>query len=107
MRLTTCRVNIFHPRVEKNINRFRLEQSPIAAEISWIGREVFSWSELRRINKNRDNDPISSRLGVTHEAQVALMKGAHSRHKNNTAALPPLGFAPMRHLCDVPKYPHR
>jgi hypothetical protein len=54
--------------MEEYVYSFYLKQTAIASKVSGVSGEIFSRSKLRRINKDRDHNPISSPLGLAYQA---------------------------------------
>src|SRR3990170_8834765 len=92
--LETLGINFFHCRMKQDIDAGVIEQLSIPCEVARVAGEIFLRRELRRVNEQRDHDPVPACLGVAHETQMALMKRAHRRHQGDPPSLAPRGFAP-------------
>ena len=58
----------------------------VAALVARIARQVLGGPELGRVDEEAHDDHVALGAGAPHEAQMALVKGAHRRHEADRAA---------------------
>src|SRR5262245_34996332 len=64
----------------------------VGCEAARITCEVFMRRKLRRVDKDRDDDPFGSPSRISDQCHVTPMQRAHRRHQRDAGARPSIRF---------------
>src|SRR4029078_6757830 len=89
----TLRIDLFDSRREDVIDVVISQQRGVFGQVARVVLEIFTWSKMRWIHKNRNYNDVTHPPRFAHETQVSFVQRAHRRNQSHSLILFTANFA--------------